>query len=62
MQARTTSLEHLAQNVAVTEAAVAIDRERRVIGYLVVEIEAAKTSGTQGEARPLAHRRSERMP
>jgi hypothetical protein len=36
------SLEHLAQDVAVTEAAMAIDRERRVIGHLVVEIEATK--------------------
>ena len=36
------SLEDLAQDVAVTEATMAIDRERRVIWNLVVEIEAAK--------------------
>ncbi len=36
------SLEDLAQNVAVTKATMAIDRERRVIRRLVIEIEAAK--------------------
>jgi hypothetical protein len=36
------SLEYLAEDVAVTEATMAIDRERRVIRHLVVEIEAAK--------------------
>jgi hypothetical protein len=36
------SLECLAQDVAVTKATMAVDRERRVIRHLVVEIEAAK--------------------
>jgi hypothetical protein len=35
-------LEHMTQNVAVTEAAVAIDRERRVIRHFVIKTEAAK--------------------
>src|ERR1700680_1095697 len=35
-------LEHMAEDVAVTEAAVPIDRERRMVGDLVVEIEATE--------------------
>ena len=35
-------LEQLSKDVAVTEAAMAIDRERRVVRHLVVEIEAAE--------------------
>src|SRR5262249_12113250 len=35
-------LEHMTQEVAVTEAAVAINRERRVIRHLVIEIEPAE--------------------
>jgi hypothetical protein len=35
-------LEHMAQDVAVAEAAMAINRERRVIGNLVVEIKPTK--------------------
>jgi hypothetical protein len=38
-------LENMAQDVAVAEAAMAIDRERRVIGNPVVEIEPAKPAG-----------------
>ena len=37
-------LEHMTQDVAVAEAAMTIDGERRVIGHLVVEIEPAKPS------------------
>jgi hypothetical protein len=36
--------EHMAQDVAGAEAAMAIDRKRRVIGDLVVEVEPAKPS------------------
>ena len=36
------SLKYLAQDVAVAEATMAIDRERRVIRHLVVEIEPTK--------------------
>jgi hypothetical protein len=36
------SLEHMAQEVAVAEAAVSFDRECRVIWHFVVKIEAAK--------------------
>src|SRR5260370_37855668 len=35
-------LKHLAQEVAVAEPAMAIDRERRVVGDLIVQIEAAE--------------------
>ena len=35
-------LEYLAEQVAVAEPAVTIDRERRVIGHLVVEVEPAE--------------------
>ena len=35
-------LEHVAQDVAVAEAAVAIDRERRVVRHFVIKMEAAK--------------------
>src|SRR5262249_3585776 len=35
-------LEHMAQEVAVAEAAVPIDRECRVVRYGIIEIEAAK--------------------
>ena len=40
MQARTT--EHMAQDVALAEPAMPIDRECRVVRYGVVQIEAAK--------------------
>jgi hypothetical protein len=35
-------LEHLAQDVAIAKPAVAINRERRMIGNLVIELEAAE--------------------
>src|SRR5262249_60882199 len=40
--APTHRLENMAQDVAVAEAAMTIDRERRVIGNLVVEIKPAE--------------------
>jgi hypothetical protein len=40
-------LEHMAQDVAVAEAAMTIDRERRMVGHLVAEIEPAKPSVRQ---------------
>jgi hypothetical protein len=43
-------LKKLSKDVAVTEAAVAIDRECRVMGHRVIESEA--TEPTIGEARP----------
>jgi hypothetical protein len=42
-------LEQLPKDVALTKAAVAIDRESRVMGYLVVESEA--TESTIGEVK-----------
>ena len=42
-------LEQLPKDVALTKAAVAIDRESRVMGYLVVESEA--TEPTIGEVK-----------
>src|SRR5262245_18673271 len=35
-------LEHLAQDVAIAKPAVAVNRERRMIGNLVIELEAAE--------------------
>src|SRR5262245_55683040 len=40
-------LEHLAQDVAIAEPAVAINRERRMIGNLVIELEAAEPTITE---------------
>ena len=37
-------LEYMAEHVAVAEAAVTIDRKRRMVGHLVVEIEPAEPS------------------
>ena len=37
-------LEYLAEQVAIAEPAVTIDRERRVIGHIVVEVEPAEPS------------------
>jgi hypothetical protein len=45
-------LKELSKDVAVTEAAVAIDRECRMMGYLVVEGEATEPNDRRGEARP----------
>src|SRR5262249_7453957 len=42
-------LEHLAQDVAIAKPAVAINRERRMIGNLVVELEAADPTITEME-------------
>jgi hypothetical protein len=42
-------LKELSKDIAVTEAAVAIDRERRVMGHFVVESEA--TEPTIGEVK-----------
>src|SRR5260370_35522092 len=39
MHAGPTRLEHLTEDVAIAKAAVAIDRERRMIRYLVFEFE-----------------------
>ena len=40
-------LEHLAQDVAIAKPAVAINRERRMIGNLVIELEAAEPTITE---------------
>src|SRR5690242_10870521 len=37
-------LEHMPQDVAIAEAAVAIDRERRVIRHLVIEVQTTEPS------------------
>jgi len=47
-------LKCMAQNVAVAEAAVTIDRERRMIGDRVVEIEPAEPSVGQMQLNLLA--------
>src|SRR5262249_49675891 len=39
--------EHLAQDVAIAKPAVAINRERRMIGNLVIELEAAEPTITE---------------
>ena len=49
MHALTTVSKSCSKDIAVTEAAVAIDRERRVMGHLVVESEA--TEPTIGEVK-----------
>src|SRR5262245_64239992 len=40
-------LEHLAQDVVIAKPAVAINRERRMIGNLVIELEAAEPTITE---------------
>ena len=40
-------LEHLAQDVAIAKPAVPINRERRMIGNLVIELEAAEPTITE---------------
>src|SRR5262245_3130096 len=55
-------LENMAQDVAVAEAAMAIDRERRVIGNPIVEIEPAEPSVGEMSSTSSQSRRSKRMP
>src|SRR5665213_1789106 len=47
-------LEHVAQDVAIAEAPMAIDRERRMIGHRIVEIEPAEPSVGQMQLDLLA--------
>ena len=53
-------LEELPEDVAITEAPVPIDRERRVIGHRVLKIEAAKPPIGEMKLDLLA--RTKRMP
>ena len=47
-------LEHMAQNIAVAKPAMAIDRESRMIGNLVIEIEPAEPPISQVQLNLLA--------